>query len=85
MDYHGFLWISKLFYDFHGFEKFWGQNAQHPVPPCGGLWHPEMFCGSGLDPPNIEISDSGGLDLEAWTPGCWMLEGLEWIGMDWTR
>ena len=25
-----------------------------------------MPCGSGLDPPNIKISDSGGLDLKAW-------------------
>ncbi len=34
-------------------------------------------CAAGLDPPNIKISDSGGLDLEAW---CLDAEGLEWIG-----
>ena len=41
-----------------------------PVPPNG----------SGLDPLYIKISDSGGLDLEAWCLDAWMLEGLEWIG-----
>ena len=44
------------------------------------LWQPENPCGSGLNPPNIKISDSGGLDLEAWCLDVWMLEGLEWIG-----
>ena len=34
-------------------------------------------CSSGLDPPNIKISDPGGLGLEAW---CLDAEGLEWIG-----
>ena len=47
---------------------------------CGGLWRPVPPCAAGMDPPNIKISDSGGLDLEAWMPGRWMLEGLEWIG-----
>ena len=37
-------------------------------------------CAAGLDPPNIEISDSGGLDLEAWCLNACMLAGLEWIG-----
>ena len=37
-------------------------------------------CGSGLDPSNIKISDSGGLDLEAWGLDAWMLTRLEWIG-----
>ncbi len=55
---------------FHGFERFWEQNVGPPVPPCR----------NGLDPPNIKISDSGGLDLEAWCLDVWMLEGLEWIG-----
>ena len=43
-------------------------------------WHPENPCGSKLNPRNITISDSGGLDLEAWCLDVWMLEGLEWIG-----
>ena len=34
---------------------------------------------NGLDPPNIKISDSGGLDLEAWCLDAWM-QGLEGIG-----
>ena len=44
-----------------------------PVPP-------EMPCGSRLDPPNIKISDSGGLDLEAWCldAGCWK----DWNGFE---
>jgi len=49
---------------------FWDQNVGPPVPPCR----------NGLDPPNIKISDSGGPDLEAWMPECWMLAGLEGIG-----
>ncbi len=50
------------------------------VDPCGIWWHPENPCAAGLDPPNMKISDSGGLDLEAWCLDAWMLEGLEWIG-----
>ena len=46
----------------------------------GILWHPENPCSNGLDPLYIKISDSGGLDLEAWCLDVWMLEGLEWIG-----
>ena len=45
-----------------------------------GVSRPLPACGSGLDPPNIKISDSGGLDLEAWCLDAWMLEGLQWIG-----
>ena len=30
-----------------------------------------------MDPPNIKISDSRGLDLEAWCLNDWMLAGLE--------
>ncbi len=54
----------------HGFESFW----------CQGAWRPEIPCGSGLDPLYIKISDSGGLDLEAWGLDAWMLTRLEWIG-----
>ena len=46
----------------------------------GGLWQPVPPCAAGLDPPNIKISDSGGLHLEAWCLEAWMLEGLGWIG-----
>ena len=62
--------ISWIFMDFHGFERFWEQNVGPPVPPCR----------NGLDPPNIKISDSGGLDLETWCLDVRMLVGLEWIG-----
>ena len=48
--------------------------------PCGSLWQPVPPNRSGLDPPNIKISDSGGLDLEAWMPECWKdLNGLEGV------
>jgi hypothetical protein len=43
-------------------------------------WHPVASCRTGLDPPDIEISDSGGLDLEGWCldAGCRQdLNGLE--------
>ena len=66
MDFFGFPLISM---DFHRFERFWGQDVSRPVPPVR----------TGLDPPNIKISDSGGLDLEAWCLDALMLEGLEWI------
>ena len=42
------------------------------------LWRPVAACAAGLDPPNIKISDSGGLDLEAWMPGCWK----DWNGLE---
>ena len=66
MDLHGFSLISLVF---HGFERFWGQGVWRPVPPCR----------NGLDPPNIKISDSGGLDLEAWCLDAWMLK--DWNGL----
>ena len=37
-------------------------------------------CAARLDPLYIKISDSGGLDLEAWCLDVWMLAGLERIG-----
>jgi len=37
-------------------------------------------CRTGSDLPNIKISDSGGLDLEAWCLDARMLAGLEGIG-----
>jgi hypothetical protein len=52
----------------------------NPVPPCGILCRPVPACRTGLDAPNIKISDSGGLDLEAWCLDAWMREGLEGIG-----
>ena len=64
---------------FQQFERFWGQDVWRPVSPCATLWHPEIPCRTGLDPLNIKISDSGGLDLDA--------GGLDAgrIGMDWRR
>ena len=38
------------------------------------LWQPGNPCGNGLDPPNIKISDSGGLDPKAWCLDVWMLK-----------
>ncbi len=46
----------------------------------GGLWRPVIPCRTGLDPPNIKISDSGGLDLEAWCLDAWMLK--DWNGLE---
>jgi hypothetical protein len=80
MEFNRFLWISLDFHGFYGFERFWGQNVGRPLNPCGGLWHPVAACAAGLDPANIKISDSGGLDLEAWCLDAWMLAGLEGIG-----
>ena len=56
--------------DFHGFERFWDQDVCRPVVPNR----------AGLDPPNIKISDSGGLDLEAWCLDAWMLK--DWNGLE---
>ena len=84
MDLHGFPW---LFMDFLGFPCILRGSGTRmsaarcrPVAPCGALWRPVPPNGSGLDPLYIKISDSGGLDLEAWCLDAWMLEGLEWIG-----
>ena len=45
----------------------------------GILWQPVPPCAAGLDPPNIKISDPGGLDLEAWCLDAWMLK--DWSGL----
>ena len=75
VDFYRFPLISM---DFHGFEKFLGQGVSRPLASCGILWRPVAACRTGLDPSSVKISDSEGLDLEAWV--AWMLEGLEWIG-----
>ena len=77
MESHGFPLISIVF---HRFERFWGQGAWRPVPPCAALCHPVASCHAGLDPPNIKVSASGGLDLEPWmlVPGCWQ----DWNGLE---
>ena len=67
MDFHGLQWISM---DLKGSGTRMSGILWQPVPPVD----------AGLDPPNIKISDSGGLDLEAWCLDAWMLAGLEWIG-----
>ena len=76
IDFHRISWISI---DFDAFEWFWDQNVGHPVASCGGLCHPVPACAAGLDPPNIKISDSGGLALEGWCldAGCWK----DWNGL----
>jgi hypothetical protein len=62
------------------FRRFRGQDVSRLLPPCEPLCRAVPPCRTGLDPPNIKISDSGGLDLEAWCLDAWMLAGLEWIG-----
>jgi hypothetical protein len=47
MDFFSFSWISMVF---SIFERFWGQGAWRPVPPCAALWPPVAACGGGLDP-----------------------------------
>ena len=77
IDYHGFIYI---FMDFHRFLWFSMDLKGSGARMLGGLWSPENLCAAGLDPPNIKISDSGGLDLDSAGLDAWMLEGLEWIG-----
>ena len=67
--------------DFFGFRiDLRGSGARmfgglwQPVAACGGRCHPVAADRSGLDPPNIETSDSGRLDLEAWCLDAWMLK-----------
>ena len=64
---------------FFGFERFWDQNVGHHVAACGGLWWPVPPNRAGLDPPNIKISDSGGLYLKAWCLDACMLK--DWNGL----
>ena len=84
--------------DFHGFESSGDRMSDmlwHPVPPCATLCLPVASCRAGLDPPNIKISDSGGLDLESWCldAGCrqdWngleeVTEGIGMEGGDWKK
>ena len=84
MDSHRF---TLIFMHFHCFLKILeGSEARvlgglcRPVASCGILCRPVASVCAGLDPPNIKISDSGGLDLEAWCLDAWMLARLEWIG-----
>ena len=46
----------------------------------GTVGQPVPACAAGLDPPNIKISYSAGLDLEAWCldAGCWK----DWNGFE---
>ena len=46
----------------------------------GSLCRPVPPNRAGLDPSNIKISDSGGLDLEAWCLDAWMLK--DWRGLE---
>ena len=83
MDSDRFLWISVDFYGFLWICDVLGPECWSPVgivAACAGLKTLVNPCGSRLDLPNIKISDSGGLDLEAWYLDARMLAGLEWIG-----
>ncbi len=65
---------------FHVFGEVLGPGC---LAACAALCRPVAACGplrQRIGSPNIKISDSGGLDLEAWCLDVWMLEGLEWIG-----
>ena len=75
-DLHGFIWI---YVDLHGFSWICEVLEPECLAACGSLCLPVAPCGNGLDPLYIKISDSGGLDLEAW-----MLDAGR-IGMDWRR
>ena len=61
------------------------RGVGRPVAACGSLCRPVPPCAAGIDPLYIKISDSGGLDLEAWCLHAWMLAGLEGIEGDWRR
>ena len=67
MDFRRFLWF---------FMDLRGSGAR----TFGGLCRPVVPSRAGLDPPNIKISDSGGLDLEAWCLDAWMLK--DWNGLE---
>ena len=47
---------------------------------CDILWRPVPPNRTGLDRPNDKISDSGGLDLEAWCLDAWMPK--DWHGLE---
>ena len=66
MNFHRFRWFSM---DLKGSGTRMSAARCHPVAPSG----------NGLDPLYIKISDSGGLDLEAWCLDVWMLE--DWNGL----
>ena len=76
MDVHGSTWICIVFMDLHCFPcASRGPGARMFYILC----HYVASCRTGLDPPFIKISDSGGLDLEAWCLDVWMLARLKWI------
>ena len=60
MKFYGFAWI---YIDFHGFPWFFMDLKGSGTRMSGILKTPVPACRNGLDPPNIKISDSGGLDL----------------------
>ena len=62
MNLHGFTWISI---DFHRFLWIYMDLSGSGTRMSGILWHPVPPCRNGLDLPDIQISDSGGTDLEA--------------------
>ena len=70
MDLYGFTWIFVAFDGFSWIEEVLGPGC---LAACAGLCR-------RIGSLYIKISDSGGLDLEAWCLDAWMLAGLEWIG-----
>ena len=73
MDVHRFSWIFR---DIHGFTSIFmdlnGSGTRmsdilcRPVASCGILRRPVASACAGLDPANMKISDSGGLDAGRW-------------------
>ena len=79
MDFYGFHWISM---DFHRFPWMSMDLKGSGTRMSDALWQPLAACCAQpqrIGSPNIKISDSGGLDLEAWC-----LDAGR-IGMDWGR
>ena len=56
MDFYGFDRFVRIFMDLKGSGSRMSAAHKTPVMPCA----------DGLDPLYIQISDSGGLNLEAW-------------------
>jgi hypothetical protein len=66
--------------DLKGFGDRMSAARWHPENPYDAQWRPVPPNRTGLDPPNIKITDSGGVDLDSGGLDVWMLAGLEWIG-----
>ena len=56
------------------------RGVGRPLASCAALRNPVPSNRTGLDPPNIKISDSGGLDLEGWCLDAWVMK--DWNGLE---